>query len=70
MTPEIYRTISLEIKDGIYNRIINGYSGEEQLNQVLKQGIKDGSLTKVEAAKLNKELIEHLKKLKTKRLSI
>jgi polyhydroxyalkanoate synthesis regulator phasin len=70
MTPEIYRTVSLEIKDGIYNRIINGYSGEEQLNQVLKQGIKDGSLTKEEAAKLNKELIEHLKKLKTKRLNI
>jgi polyhydroxyalkanoate synthesis regulator phasin len=70
MTPETYRTVSLEIKDGIYNRIINGYSSEEQLNQVVKQGIKDGSLTKEEAAKLNKELIEHLKKLKTKRLNI
>ena len=70
MTPQIYRIISIEIKDGIYDRIINGYSGEEQLNQVVRKSIKNGSLTKDEAAKLNEELIGRIKKMNTKNLSV
>jgi len=70
MTPQIYRIISIEIKDGIYDRIINGYSGEEQLNQVVRKSINNGSLTKDEAAKLKEELIERIKKMNTKNLSV
>ena len=70
MTPVIFRTISIEIKDGIYDRIINGYSGEEQLNQVVRKNINNGSLTKDEAAKLNEELIGRIKKMNTKNLSV
>jgi polyhydroxyalkanoate synthesis regulator phasin len=70
MTSFIYRTISMEIKDGIYDRIINGYSGEEQLNQVVRKSINNGSLTKDEAAKLKAELIERIKKMNTKNLSV
>jgi hypothetical protein len=56
MTPEIYKSMSISIKNGLYDKTVDGVSGLERLRRTTKNAQEYDTLTSQEVSALLNEL--------------